>query len=194
MHLVLASASPRRRQLLAAAGIACLIDPVDVDERRRAGESPDAYVRRVAEDKARAGAVRHPAAAVLAADTAVVVDADVLGKPADALDAERMLRALAGRAHDVLTGVALVYGGRLTARVERTSVWMSPLSDAEIQSYVASREPMDKAGGYAIQGLASRFIPRIEGSYTNVVGLPVATVAEMLAEIRVLAQVAPKSG
>ena len=180
--------------MLAAAGIACLIDPVDVDERRRAGESPEAYVQRVAEDKARAGAVRHPAAAVLGADTAVVVDAEVLGKPSDAVDAERMRRALAGRAHDVLTGVALIYGGRLTARVERTCVWMSPLSDAEIQSYVTSGEPMDKAGGYAIQGLASRFIPRIDGSYTNVVGLPVATVAELLASIRGEPPAAPMAG
>ena len=183
MHLVLASASPRRRELLAAAGIACLIDPVDVDERRLAGEAPSSYVVRVAEAKARAGAARHPAAIVLGADTAVVVDAEVLGKPVNTGDATRMLRALANRPHEVLTGVAMVSGGDVRTHVERTLVWMSPLSEAEIASYVASGEPMDKAGAYAIQGLASRFIPRIEGSYTNVVGLPVAAVAGMLAEI-----------
>jgi septum formation protein len=180
MSFILASASPRRRELLAAAGLAFDIDPVDVDESLLPGESPGAFVTRVALLKARAGSLRHPSRLVVGADTAVVVDEEVFGKPADAADAGRMLRRLSGRSHDVLTGVALVGGGREDTLVERTTVWFSALSDQDIEAYVASGEPMDKAGGYAIQGLASRFIPRISGSYANVVGLPVASLCELL--------------
>jgi septum formation protein len=180
MSFILASASPRRRELLAAAGFSFDIDPVDVDESLIPGESPDTFVTRVALLKARTAGTRHPSRLVVAADTAVVVDDEVFGKPADTADAGRMLRRLSGRSHDVLTGVALVGNGREATLVERTTVWFAVLSDRDIESYVATGEPMDKAGAYAIQGLASRFIPRISGSYANVVGLPVASVWALL--------------
>jgi septum formation protein len=182
MRLILASASPRRRELLAAAGIHCDIDPVDVDESVRPGESPEAYVTRLALMKAEAGRVRHPDCAVLGADTTVVLDGEILAKPVDDADAIAMLTRLAGRAHDVLTAVSLALPTGTFSRTERTTVWFTALSRAEIRAYVASGEPRDKAGAYAIQGLASRFVPRIDGSYTNVVGLPVGTVWELLRE------------
>ena len=180
LPLLLASASPRRRDLLAAAGIDCEVGPVAVDERRRDEESPADYVQRVARLKAAEAAGRHPNRLVLAADTAVVVDADVLGKPEDDRAAARMLGQLSGRTHQVLTAVALAGEGRLAVEVETTTVWMDVLSPEDIAWYVATGEPRDKAGAYAIQGRASRFIPRIDGSYTNVVGLPVARVDRML--------------
>ena len=180
MRLVLASASPRRRELLAAAGLEFDVDPVDIDETKRTEESPASYVERVARAKAEAAARRHTDRVVLAADTAVVIDGDVLGKPRGDVEAARMLRRLAGRTHDVLTGVAVARDGQITSTVERTTVQMASLSDAEIRWYVATGEAGDKAGAYAIQGLASRFVPRIEGSYSNVVGLPVATVLQLL--------------
>lgn len=181
MRLVLASGSQRRRELLAAAGFAFDVSAVEVDERRTHGEAPAVYVERLARAKAHAAAAqREPDTVVLGADTVVVVDDEVLGKPRDAADATRMLRLLSGRAHEVLTGVAVIGQGGTVSRVERTTVWFAPLSERDIAWYVASGEPMDKAGAYAIQALASRFIPRIEGSYTNVVGLPVTTVVELL--------------
>jgi septum formation protein len=184
VSLVLASASPRRRDLLEAAGILCVVDPVNVDEARAENETAVVYAERVARLKAIAGAERHPGDTVLGADTIVVLpDGEVLGKPSDAADAARMLTALAGRAHEVVTAVAVARAGAVNTRVDRTRVWMRALSSGEIAEYVASGEPMDKAGAYAIQGLASRFITRIEGSYANVVGLPVALVVEMLSHI-----------
>lgn len=178
---MLASASPRRAELLRAAAIRFEVAPADVDESVRDGEAPRDYVRRVAEDKARQAARRFPGRVILAADTTVVVDGDMLGKPADAHDARRMLSRLSGRAHDVLTGVTIVDAvGRCRTGVETTTVVFAPLSTDEIAAYVESGEPMDKAGAYAIQGLASRFVQRIDGSYTNVVGLPVALVYQML--------------
>lgn len=180
MRLVLASASPRRRELLAAAGIACHVSPVDADESRHANESAPAYAMRVAMEKARAGAKRHPADVVLGADTIVLVDDQVLGKPADEADASRMLAMLSGRTHEVLTAVALVFPAGERSHLERTRVWFSELSVQDIASYVATGEPLDKAGAYAIQGVACRMIPRIEGSYTNVVGLPVDAVWRLL--------------
>ena len=180
MRLILASASPRRRELLLQAGFEFDVDPVEVDEAPQRGESAAAYVERVATAKAVAGLARHPEAIVIGADTTVVVDNDILGKPEDAADAARMLRRLSGRAHEVLTGVCVATTGRRISRVERTQVWFLPLTDAQIAWYAGSGEPRDKAGAYAIQGLAARFIPRIEGSYSNVVGLPVAAVSEML--------------
>ena len=180
LHLILASASPRRRELLTAAGFVFDVDPVDVDETRQSNELPAAYVERVARLKAAEGARRHPDAMVLAADTAVVLGDEVFGKPVDGADARRMLHALRGRAHEVLTGIAIVAAGEVRSSVERTTVWFDVVSDADVGAYVESGEPLDKAGAYAIQGLASRFIPRIDGSYSNVVGLPVATVARML--------------
>jgi septum formation protein len=137
-------------------------------------------VVRVATEKAQSVAFRYQDRPVLGADTVVVVDGAVLGKPLGPADAVHMLKRLSGRDHDVLTGLAVVWGGETRTAVERTRVWMAPIDDAEIQAYVRSGEPLDKAGAYAIQGRASRFISRIEGSYTNVVGLPVATVAALL--------------
>jgi septum formation protein len=182
VRLVLASASPRRAELLRAAGIEFDVLIANVDESARPGETPAQHVARLAEEKAfrvlpQAG--RRP---VLGADTVVVVDDHILGKPADAADAARMLRMLAGRKHQVMTGVALiptvpqVDSIAVHDGIEVTTVEFAPLSDAEITAYVSSGEPMDKAGAYAIQGLASLFVTRIEGSYANVVGLPVALV------------------
>ncbi|MEO7192192.1 MAG: Maf family protein [Vicinamibacterales bacterium] len=183
MRLLLASASARRLDLLTAAGFTCDVESIDIDERQRPDELPATYVRRLAIEKASAIAERHPSKVVLAADTAVILDETVFGKPADSADAARMLKALAGRQHEVLTGVAIRHGHRQLDHVERTSVWMADLSREQIDWYVASGEPMGKAGAYAIQGLAARFIPRIAGSYSNVVGLPVAAVAAMLAAV-----------
>jgi septum formation protein len=184
--LVLASASPRRRELLAAAGVPFVVAHADLDESVRPGELPEAYVVRLAEAKARAVAVHHPGAWVLGADTTVVVDGAILAKPEDAADAARMLEQLQGRAHDVLTGVALVGPASCDVALDRTVVWFAPMTADEIAGYVASGEPMDKAGAYGIQGLASRWITRVEGSYPNVVGLPVALVYGLLVRRGVL--------
>ena len=189
--LVLASASPRRRELLLAAGFVFEVDVADVDETRFPGERAGAYARRVALAKAEAVAARHPDAIVLGADTVVVLDGDgdaedVLGKPVDDADAVRMLTALAGRAHRVLTAVALVGQGATVDALEETVVWMQALTPTEIIAYVESGEPRDKAGAYGIQGRASRFIAKIEGSYTNVVGLPVAGVDALLRRVTVV--------
>jgi septum formation protein len=182
MRLVLASASARRRELLTAAGLSFVVDPADIDERRRPHEPPEDYAQRVAEEKVEVGRRRHPSDVVLAADTIVLVDDQLLGKPATPDEASAMLEQISGRAHDVLTGVAVVWPGGKRSLVERTRVWFAPLSAEQIRWYVASGEPMDKAGAYAIQGLASRFVTRIEGSYSNVVGLPVAAVLQFLAQ------------
>ena len=200
MRLILASASPRRAELLRAAGYAFDIVVAAVDESIRDGEAPSVYVRRVAADKsasamrslvAATGSGNGPAEAghdeddaiVLGADTTVVVDGEILAKPRDDADAATMMRRIAGRAHEVLTGGSLRCGGFELGRVETTRVHVAPLTDEDIAWYVATGEGRDKAGAYAIQGFASRFIPRIEGSYSNVVGLPVACVRELLTEI-----------
>ena len=180
-RIVLASASPRRAELLRAAGIEFLVQPADVDESLHEGEAPETYVVRVAEAKARAIRARLPDATVLAADTTVVVDHHILGKPADVEDARRMLRLLSGRSHEVITGVVVIAPQRpVETRVASTTVEFAALTDEEIRWYVQTGEPLDKAGAYAIQGLASRFVTRIVGSYSNVVGLPVALVYEMI--------------
>ncbi len=176
---LLASASPRRAELLRAAGIDFDVMPADIDETMDAEEWPDGYVRRIALTKAEAVRPQAGGRPVLAADTIVIVDGQVLGKPADANDAKRMLRMLSGREHTVMTAVHLVFESKSQTSVERTTVEFAPLSAAEIDWYLASGEPMDKAGAYAIQGLASRFAARINGSYTNVVGLPVAVVYQL---------------
>ena len=178
---MLASASPRRAELLRAAGIDFDVIPAHVDESMRPGESPTEHVARLAESKARAIHERDGKRTVLAADTVVVVDTQVLGKPLDDSDARRMLHLLGGRTHEVLTAVSIFHPGDIVdTRVEVTSVEFSPLSEGDIDWYVASGEPLDKAGAYAIQGLASRFVPKITGSYSNVVGLPIALVHQML--------------
>ena len=185
VSLILASASPRRAELLRAAAIPFEIQPAGIDETRQPGEEAEAYVRRVAEAKVAAVGGRFPARIVLSADTAVVVGSEVLGKPADSADAERMLGLLSGRAHDVITAVCLLTPGspesgrRRRTEVASTRVTFARLSEAEIAWYAASGEPSDKAGAYAIQGLASRFVTRIEGSYSNVVGLPIERVYQM---------------
>lgn len=182
-RLILASASPRRAELLEAAGVAFDVAPAGIDEQQLPGESALAHVERLAAAKAGAVAARYPDRPVLGADTVVVVDGAVLGKPADEADAGRMLRLLAGRTHEVLTGVALVWpAGRTRSRVTRTTVEMAPLDEAEIAWYVASGEGADKAGAYGVQGLASRFVTRVAGSYSAVVGLPVAAVHALLRE------------
>lgn len=191
--LVLASASPRRRELLTQAGFAFEIRPAQICEDPRDGEDPIAYVTRLAREKAEAvfrdltsnGKPGAPASAVeslvvLGADTTVTLDNHILGKPEDAADAARMLRILSGRSHHVITGVAVVTGARTEIAAEVTAVRFLTLSEDEIAAYVATGEPMDKAGGYAIQGFAARWIPRVEGCYFNVVGLPLALVCTML--------------
>jgi septum formation protein len=179
--LILASASPRRADLLREAGIHVEIQPADVDEDVQPGEAPEAYVRRVAEAKGRTVSERAPGRYVLAADTAVVVEGQILGKPATSEEADRMLRMLSGRTHLVISAVCLMKDGHVVVETEVavTAVEFAPLSPAEIAWYVASGESMDKAGGYGIQGLASRFVTRIAGSYPNVVGLPIAVVYRM---------------
>ncbi len=187
--LILASASPRRRELLTQAAIAFTVEPADVDETPRADEVAGEYVERVAIEKAQAVAARHRGEAgtvILAADTAVVLtDGTILGKPTDVGDARRMLEALAGRTHTVMTGMcALAAGsGRFVSTVELTQVSVDLILPAEMERYIVSGEPLDKAGAYAIQGYASRWIPRIEGDYTNVVGLPIARTLALLDEL-----------
>jgi len=187
--LVLASASPRRQELLRSAGISFVVQPADIDETPRAGEAPRDYAERLAREKALAVWRLRPQDVVLGADTIVVVDEMILGKPADAVDAARMLRLLSGRAHRVITGVCIIgpvascqlpVASKEHTASEATLVTLNELSDQEIRDYIATGEPMDKAGAYAIQGIASRWIPRIEGDYSNVVGLPVALVHAML--------------
>ncbi len=180
MRLILASASPRRAELLQAAGFGFEVIAAAVDETMDAEEWPEGYVRRVAQAKAEAVSPQAGDRPILAADTIVIVDGAVLGKPVDEDDAKRMLRLLSGREHTVMTGVYLASPAsehvRRQVQVERTVVECAPLSEEEIAWYVTSGEPMDKAGAYAVQGLASRFITRIAGSYSNVVGLPIAVV------------------
>ncbi len=184
--LVLASASPRRQELLHNAGIAFAVQPADISEDPLPGEKEKDCAERLAREKALAIARLRPGEAVLGADTIVVIDDQILGKPTGAADAARMLRMLSGRTHRVITGVCLLAGGKCSIGSETTSVTMSEISADEISGYVATGEPMDKAGAYAIQGVASRWIPRIEGDYSNVVGLPVALVYRMLRDAQVV--------
>jgi len=177
--LVLASASPRRRALLQGLGVAFEAVAPGVDESVRAGEPPRDYVLRVAVEKAAQGARLRPGALVLAADTSVVLEDRILGKPSGEAEAREMVRALSGRRHSVLTGVALDGAAKAAAVVE-TAVWFRPLAEAEIAWYASTGEPLDKAGAYAIQGAGGVLVQRIEGSASNVVGLPLAETAELL--------------
>jgi septum formation protein len=200
--LILASASPRRRELLAQAGYAFEVEAADVDESLRAGEPAADYVRRLAEQKAQAVFARfaaqensgapsmtasssrmgstNPPLMVLGADTTVVCDGEILSKPVDAAEAKRMLRRLSGRVHQVLTGVALATRSGVVSGVETTKVTFSEIPEAELDLYCSTPEPMDKAGAYGIQGYAARWIPRIDGDYFNVMGLPIARVVRMI--------------
>lgn len=186
--LILASASPRRQELLRNAGLEFTVQPANIPEVPLADESPRGFAERMAREKARSVSDRNPDAFVLGADTVVFVNGEILGKPNDEKDAARMLRLLSGKTHTVITGVCLIRKSQKGSaqfedvRSETTQVVMGTLSTEDIASYVASREPMDKAGAYAIQGIASRWIVRIEGDYFNVVGLPVALVWRMLKE------------
>ena len=183
--LILASASPRRSELLTQIGFSFEVIPAHIPENPLPGEDPTAYVTRLARQKAEAvyASVSKISASpqqVLGADTTVTLDSHILGKPEDAADAARMLRLLSGRTHRVITGVALVTGQSTEVAAEGTLVTFLALSEAQIAAYVATGEPMDKAGAYAIQGLAARWIPRIEGCYFNVVGLPLARVSSLI--------------
>ncbi|MGA8763705.1 MAG: Maf family protein [Candidatus Sulfotelmatobacter sp.] len=198
--LVLASASPRRQELLRNAGISFTVQPAAIDETPRLRESPRDCAERLAREKALAVSAARPRDSVLGADTIVVIDDAILGKPRDAGDAAGMLRLLSGRTHRVITGICLIgeevagepgqqlktENRELRTASATTLVTMCELSDEEIRAYVATGEPMDKAGAYAIQGIASRWIPRIEGDYSNVVGLPVALVWKMLRKLKTI--------
>lgn len=182
--IILASASPRRAELLRAAGINFDIRVANVDETPLSNEWPHDYVLRLAQDKATAVANLSGAdAIILGADTTVVYNNEILGKPIDNADARQMLSKLSGDWHEVITGVCLRRAGQVLAEAEITRVKFAPLSQAEIEWYVATQEPHDKAGSYAIQGYGSRFIERIEGNYSNVVGLPVQLVYRMLSQL-----------
>jgi septum formation protein len=178
--LVLASSSPRRRELLSILGVPFTTQSADIDESTRPEESPSQYAARLAREKAHAIARRRPADMILGADTIVILGNEVLGKPRDADDARRMLQALSGKVHQVSTAVCLMMNGHLHEHVETTSVYMRAVPETEIRDYIATGEPMDKAGAYAIQGGAAKWIYRIEGDYFNVVGLPLAAVWQML--------------
>ena len=180
MKLILASASPRRSELLRNAGIAFTVEPAHIPEQGMPGEPPLEYCKRLATDKARAVFERNSDSVVLGADTIVVADEHLLEKPADVADAARMLRLLAGRGHQVITGVCVLAPGFEQTEAEITEVRFGPLNEAEVASYIATGEPMDKAGAYAIQGIASRWVERIDGCYFNVVGLPVPRVYRIL--------------
>jgi septum formation protein len=184
--LVLASSSPRRQELLRNARITFEVLPAHIAEDPFPGERAKECAERLAREKALSVAQKRRGDAVLGADTVVVIGNQILGKPVDFADAARMLRLLSGRTHEVITAVCLVVNGQSSVASESTRVTMIDISDDEIRDYVTSGEPMDKAGAYAIQGIASRWIPRIEGDYSNVVGLPVAMVYRMLKQSKLL--------
>jgi septum formation protein len=188
--LVLASASPRRKELLTQAGYEFKVIPANISEERRPNEDPTAFVTRLAQEKAQAvfdllsnGSPEDPLI-VLGADTIVVTPEEVLGKPQNPGDAAHMLRLLSGRTHQVITGVCLIAKQHTQVVTETTAVTLREINELEIAAYIASGEPMDKAGAYAIQGYAARWIPRIEGCYFNVVGLPIARVAGMIESVQ----------
>ncbi len=185
LHVVLASASPRRRDLLGLIGIAHTIKPTDTDESLRMGELPEAYAERLARAKAEGGAADDTAALVIGADTIVVIDDAVLGKPRDVGDAERMLGILSGRSHTVMTAVAVRYGGRTVSAVEMVDVTFRVLDAEEIRRYVETKEPMDKAGAYGIQGFGATIVRRIDGDYFAVMGLSLVRLVALMAELGV---------
>ena len=182
-RVVLASQSPRRRQLLELAGIAHEVRPADVDESLVVGELPEHYVERLAREKAAVIASNENGALVIGADTTVVIDNIVLGKPLDVGDAERMLRMLSGRSHTVMTAVAASYDGKIVSGVEVVDVTFRPLDDEEIRQYVSTGEPMDKAGAYGIQGYGATIVRRIDGDYFAVMGLSLMRLVTLLREL-----------
>lgn len=182
-RVILASASPRRRELLTLIGVRHDVRPADIDETQRAGEDPVVYAERLARGKAGAVATLEPDAVVIGADTIVVVDGVVLGKPADRSDAAHMLRVLSGRRHLVHTAVAVAFGDRIVSAVERVEVGFRELSDAEILAYVATGEPMDKAGAYGIQGFGATIVERVDGDYFSVMGLGLRRLVALFAQV-----------
>ena len=179
--VVLASVSPRRRELLGLLGLTFEVSPADLDETWRNGEPPAAHAERLAREKAAARA--RPGAVAIGADTIVVVDGDILGKPRDAAEAGAMLRRLSGREHDVYTGVAVAFGGKTAAGTSRTVVRFRALDDATIRDYVATGEPLDKAGAYGIQGYGAVLVERIDGDYFTVMGLALGLMVELLRRV-----------
>jgi septum formation protein len=180
-RVILASQSPRRRELLSLVGIAHEVRPADIDERYLAGESPHAHAERLAREKATK--IQQPDAVVIAADTIVVADGDVLGKPSDDADAAKMLQRLSGRAHTVITAVAVAWQGRLESAVEEVEVTFHRLSDRDVTGYIATREPMDKAGAYGIQGFGATIVARVDGDYFAVMGLPLQRLVQLFERI-----------
>ena len=185
MRILLASSSPRRRELLTMIGIAHEVIPADIDESYLPGEVPVAHAERLARTKAGAVAARHPGAIVVGADTIVVIDNAVLGKPRDTADAARMLRVLSGRTHTVFTAVAVQNGAAIESGVEAVTVTFRHLSDAEIESYIGTGEPMDKAGAYGIQGFGATIVERIDGDFFAVMGLPLGRMVRLMERIGV---------
>jgi septum formation protein len=179
-QLVLASGSPRRAEILNSVGWRFTKDVPDIDESEREGESPEDYVRRLAEEKAQTVSHLHPDSIILAADTTVVIDEQIIGKPVDLDEARRMLSMLSGRWHDVLTGVAITQNGNIAVGMERTGVKFAEMNDAEIEYLAKMGDPLDKAGAYAVQAQAALFIEQIRGDYWNVVGLPISLVYRLL--------------
>ncbi len=184
-RVILASASPRRRELLDLVGIAYVVEPADIDETYRDGEEAAAHAERLAREKGAAIAARNLDAVVIAADTIVVIDGLVLGKPRDEADAARMLSMLGGQTHVVLTAVAVMYRGRMRSGVESVLVTFRALDRERIGAYIATAEPMDKAGAYGIQGFGATMVERIDGDYFAVMGLPLARMVDLLQEIGV---------
>jgi septum formation protein len=185
VHVVLASASPRRRDLLDLIGIRHTVSPADVDESLRVGELPEAYVERLAREKAETLAASHADSLIIGADTTVVIDDLVLAKPQDAGDAERMLGMLSGRSHTVMTAVAVNHQGKTVSGVEIVDVTFRALSEDEIRNYVATGEPMDKAGSYGIQGYGATIVRRIDGDYFAVMGLSLVKLVALMGEVGV---------
>jgi septum formation protein len=178
--LLLASRSPRRRQLLQMLGISHEVDPVEVDERPRPNEAPERYAQRLAKEKACVGSAKHPDRWVLGADTVVVLDRTILGKPQSPAEAERMLLTLAGHCHQVVSAIALARGEEILEACDVTSVWLRQMSRDTARAYVETGEPLDKAGSYGIQGLGAVLVERIEGDYFAVMGLPVRLLADLM--------------
>ena len=184
-HVILASQSPRRRELLTLVGIAHDVRPADIDETYLAGEQPRAHAERLAREKARVVARDAMDALVIGSDTIVVVDGDVLGKPRDEAEAAAMLARLSGRTHTVMTGVAVTRHGVERSAVEEVGVTFHPLAPADIDAYIATREPMDKAGAYGIQGFGATIVSRVDGDYFAVMGLPLQRLVRLMAEVGV---------
>jgi septum formation protein len=185
LRVILASQSPRRRELLTLVGITHEVRPADIDEAYIPGEVPRAHAERLARGKCAVIAAREPDALVIRSDTIVVVDGDVLGKPTDEEDAARMLRRLSGRSHIVVTAVAVAWRGETRSAVEEVNVTFHTLSDDDIAAYIATREPMDKAGAYGIQGYGATIVERVDGDYFAVMGLPLQLLVRVLAELGV---------